>query len=349
MGTKTLCIELVGEAVNSGARKHKACEIIGIPTRTMERWEVKLEKKDMRKGPNTMPANKQSQKEKQAIIDVCITDEFKDLPPSQIVPLLADKGVYLGSESTFYRVLKEAKLLAHRVDTKPKTRHKPDEHIATARNQVWSWDVTYLKTYTKGMFFYLNFIMDIYSRKIVGWAVHHEDNADNASQLAEITCMLECIDSGQIVLHSDNGKSQKGATTLGMLEKLGVATSFSRPSVSNDNPYSEALFKTTKYLSSYPEKGFETIEEARLWVEGFVTWYNTEHLHSSIKFTTPESRHLGLDCAILENRKKVYEAAKAKNPNRWSGNTRNWNHIKEVTLNPLTKAKEIDTLNATIN
>ena len=218
METKTLCIELVGEAVNSGARKHKACDVLGIPTRTLERWEKKLKKKDMRKGPNTMPANKLSQKEEDAIIEVCISEEFKNLPPSQIVPRLADKRIYLGSESTFYRVLKKAKLLSHRSDTKPKNGHKPDEHIATAPNQVWSWDVTYLKTYVKGIFFFLNFIIDIYSRKIVGWDVYLEDNADNASVLAEITCMIEGIASGQIVLHADNGKSQKGATTLGMLE-----------------------------------------------------------------------------------------------------------------------------------
>jgi transposase InsO family protein len=347
--TKVLCIELVGDAVNSGARKHKACDVLGIPTRTLERWEKKQEKKDMRKGPNTMPANKYSQKEKDAILEECKSKEFQDLPPTQIVPRLADKGIYLGSEATFYRVLKEAKMLTHRSDTKPKNRHKPDEHIATAPNQVWSWDVTYLKTFTKGIFFYLNFILDIYSRKIVGWDVYHEDNAENASVLAEITCMIECIASGQIVLHSDNGKSQKGATTLGMLEKLGVATSFSRPSVSNDNPYSEALFKTTKYMPAYPEKGFANIEEAKIWVDEFVTWYNTVHLHSGIKFVTPESRHLELDRAILENRKNVYERAKALHPNRWSGNTRNWNYIEEVSLNPLTTSKATHTLNGIIN
>ncbi len=349
MKIKELCIELVWEAVNSGARKYKACDVLGIPTRTLERWEKKLEKKDMRQGPNTMPANKLSQKEKKAIIEVCISDEYKNLPPSQIVPRLADKGIYLGSESTFYRVLKEAKLLAHRDDTKPKNGHKPDEHIATAPDQVWSWDVTYLKTYVKGIFFYLNFILDIYSRKIVGWDVYLEDNADNASLLAEITCMVEGIASGQIVLHADNGKSQKGATTLGMLEKLGVAASFSRPSVSNDNPYSESLFKTLKYVPAYPEKGFGTIEEARIWVDKFVTWYNTVHLHSGIKFVTPESRHSGKDRVILENRKDVYERAKVRHPNRWSGKTRNWEIIENVSLNPLTTSKEIHTLNETVN
>ena len=349
MKTKIICIELVGEAVDSGARKHMACGVLGVPTRTLERWEKKQDKKDMRKGPHTKPANKLSQKEKQAIIDVCISAEYKNLPPSQIVPRLADKGIYLGSESTFYRVLKEAKLLAHRDDSKPKNGHKPDEHIATAPNQVWSWDVTYLKTYVKGIFFYLNFIMDIYSRKIVGWDVYYEDNSENASLLAEITCMVEGIASGQIVLHGDNGKSQKGATTLGMLEKLGVAASFSRPSVSNDNPYSESLFKTLKYVPAYPEKGFGTIEEAKIWVDEFVTWYNTVHLHSGIKFVTPESRHSGKDRAILENRNDVYERAKANHPNRWSGKTRNWEIIENVFLNPLTTSKKMYTLNETVN
>ena len=207
----------------------------------------------------------------------------------------------------------------------------------------------YLKTYTKGMFFYLYMIMDIYSRKIVGWKVHFEDNAENAGILAEITCMIEGIEEDQVVLHSDNGPSQKGATMLGTLERLGVAASFSRPSVSNDNPYSESLFKTLKYTPSYPEKGFSNIEEANLWTQKFVLWYNTIHLHSGIKFVTPQDRHMGLDRHILENRKNVYEYARINNPNRWSGKTRNWEYIENVTLNPLATTKQMYTLGVTID
>jgi len=349
METRENCIELVGEAVYNGARKDKACDVLGVSVRTMERWEGKPEKGDMRKGPITEPANKLKPVEREKIIEKCTSEEFRDLPPTQIVPLLADKGEYIASEATFYRVLKAEKMLSHRNDTNPEKRHRPQEYIATNPCQVWSWDVTYLKTYTKGIFFYLYIIMDIYSRKIVGWDVHYEDNSENASVLAAITCLIEGIEENQVVLHSDNGGSQKGATMLGTLQNLGVAVSFSRPSVSNDNPYSESLFKTLKYVPAYPEKGFSNIEEAKAWVEKFVIWYNTIHLHSGIKFVTPEARHLGIDKGILKNRKDVYERAKASNPNRWSGETRNWNHIEKVALNPLPETKQLLTLEGTID
>jgi len=334
-------MELVRDAVNSGARKEKACEILGISSRTMERWEIAPVKGDLRKGPVSVPANKLTAEERQQVIKVATSEKYKDLPPSQIVPLLADEGVFIASEATFYRVLKEEKMLAHRIDSKPHKHHKPDEYIATAPDQVWSWDVTYLKTHIKGMFFYLYMIMDVYSRKIVGWDVHFEDNAENAGVLAEITCMIEGIRDGQVVLHSDNGGSQKGATMLGTLQNLGVAASFSRPSVSNDNPYSESLFKTLKYCPSYPEKGFENIDQAKDWVEKFVNWYNTVHLHSGIKFVTPDSRHNGDDHAILEARKEVYRAAKESNPNRWSKEIRNWDRVSHVLLNPLKSTREV--------
>ncbi len=334
-------MELVGEATNNGARKEKACEILGLSARTMERWERAPVKGDMRKGPETVPANKLTPEERQQVIHISTSEQYKDLPPSQIVPGLADEGTYIASEATFYRVLKEEKMLAHRSDSKPHKRHKPDEYIATAPDQVWSWDVTYLKTHIKGMFFYLYMIMDVYSRKIVGWDVHFEDNAENAGILAEITFMMEGIEEDQVVLHSDNGPAQKGATMLGTLQNLGVAASFSRPSVSNDNPYSESLFKTLKYCPSYPEKGFENIDQAKSWVEKFVKWYNTVHLHSGIKFVTPESRHNGEDKAILIARKDVYRMAKDSNPNRWSREIRNWDRIDHVLLNPLKSTREL--------
>lgn len=335
-----MCVELIDEAVSNGARKKPACEIIGLSVRTIERWETSPIKGDMRKGPITAPANKLTPEERKRLIKVSTSAPYKDMPPSQIVPKLADNEIYIASEATFYRELKKEKMLTHRSDSKPHKRHKPNEYIATASGQVWSWDVTYLKTHIKGMFFYLYMIMDVYSRKIVGWDIHFEDNAENAGVLAEITCMMEGIEDGQVVLHSDNGPSQKGATMLGTLQNLGVATSFSRPSVSNDNPYSESLFKTLKYVPAYPEKGFENIEQAKVWVEKFVKWYNTVHLHSGIKFVTPESRHTGEDKAILEKRKYVYCKAKEANPNRWSKEIRNWSHVDTVLLNPLKETRE---------
>jgi len=341
VGVRQMCVELIDEAISNGARKKPACEILGLSVRTIQRWDGAPIKGDMRKGPITEPANKFTPEELKKVIETATSEKYKDMPPSQIVPRLADDGSYIASESTFYRELKKQDMLSHRSDSKPQKHHKPNEYIIISPNTVWSWDVTLMKTLVKGLFFYLYMIMDVYSRKIVGWEIHHEDNAEHASILAEITCFVEGVNRDELVLHSDNGCSQKGATMLGMLQNLGVATSFSRPSVSNDNPYSESLFKTLKYRPAYPEKGFATIEEAIVWVENFVVWYNTEHLHSGIKFVTPESRHNGEDKAILEARKDVYRKAKEANPNRWSKDIRNWNHVDTVLLNPLKSTREL--------
>ena len=184
--------------------------------------------------------------------------------------------------------------------------------------------------------------MDIFSRKIVGHEVWEEESAKNASILIKRTLLREGIYGREepLVLHSDNGSPMKGATMLETLYQLGITPSRSRPRVSNDNPYSESMFKTLKYRSNYQPKGFKGLEEARAWVERFVSWYNNEHRHSGIKFLTANQRHEGKALAILENRAFVYEQAKAAHPERWSGKTRNWELREEVWLNPV-KEKEV--------
>lgn len=185
-----------------------------------------------------------------------------------------------------------------------------------------------------GSFFYLYLIVDIFSRKIVGHRVYEKECNVYASQLVAYACEQEGVNEGEVILHSDNGSPMKGAMLLATLQKLGIVPSFSRPCVSNDNPYSESLFKTLKYCPQYPTKPFESLEQANQWVEKFVYWYNNVHHHSGIKFVTPNQRHEGLDETILENRKRVYELAKSRHPNRWSKNIRNWNRITAVSLNP---------------
>jgi transposase InsO family protein len=189
--------------------------------------------------------------------------------------------------------------------------------------------------------------MDVFSRKIVGWRVHDRESMELSSLLLTEICFKEGIDKKQLSLHSDNGGPMKGATMLVTMQSLGVIPSFSRPSVSDDNPYSESLFKTLKYCPLYPSKPFESIEAATKWVESFVAWYNDEHLHSGIKFVTPSSRHNGSDVEILEKRALVYKQAKLKNPQRWSKRTRNWDRIATVKLNSLKEenisAKTADT------
>lgn len=333
-------LELIKEAVKNGSRHFIACDDIGIDIKTYKRWALDIQ--DKRKGPLTAPANKLTLEEKQEIISVATTKTYMDLSPSQIVPLLADKGIYLACESSFYKVLKENHLLEHRGKSKKKCNNRPAPLVATGPNQIYSWDITYLRSCITGKFYYLYMFMDIYSRKIVGHEVHDVESMEYSSQLIDSICQREGIRKDQLVLHSDNGGAMKGATMLATLQRLGVIPSFSRPRVSDDNPYSESLFKTLKYCPEYPTKPFGSIEDANAWVKKFVYWYNNVHLHSGIKYVTPASRHAMIDNEILENRKKVYEEAKLKNPNRWSRKTRNWDIIKKVYLNYLQEDENID-------
>jgi putative transposase len=186
--------------------------------------------------------------------------------------------------------------------------------------------------------------VDIFSRKIVGWEVYAEESADNAAKTLRKAHLREGIGHQNLILHSDNGSPMKGATMLGMLQKLGVVPSFSRPSVSNDNPYSESLFKTMKYRPDFPEYRFDVLEQAREWAVGFTYWYNEKHHHSAIKFVTPGQRHRGEDVEILAKRKLIYEGAKTKNPERWASSSRNWERPTIVTLNHTKNIKKQATM-----
>ena len=339
MEEREMAIELISEAVAAGARRSKACEILGITLRTLQRWEGSGSG-DQRRGPTEGPKNALSAAERAPVVAVATCKAFQDLPPSQIVPILADAGVYIASESTYYRILREEKLLAHRGKTPPARHHRPNEYVAGGPNQVWSWDITYLPAAVRGSFYYLYLVVDIFSRKIVGWAVHEVEDSDLGSALIRESAFREGIEPGQLVLHSDNGGPMKGATMLATLQWLGIVPSFSRPSVSDDNPYSEALFRTVKYRPEYPNGPFESIEDARQWVGNFVPWYNDEHRHSAIRFVTPSQKHSGEEIEVLRNREEVYSQAKVQNSSRWTGATRNWEPIKEVFLNP-SKSKTV--------
>lgn len=329
-------IDLVGEAVAAGARQARACQVIELSARTLQRWQsAPAATGDRRPQRIQTPKNRLREDERERILETANSEEFAHLPPSQIVPILADRGEYIASEASFYRVLKAAGQLKHRGAEKPgKARGKPRALCATAPRQLFSWDITYLPTQIKGVYFYLYLFMDLFSRKIVGWQVYESECAKRASEVMRDVCARERIAPNQVVLHSDNGSPMKGATMLSTLQSLGVVPSFSRPAVSNDNPFSESLFKTMKYRPIYPRRPFTNLMAARQWVGGFVRWYNEEHRHSAIGFVTPAQRHAGLDGALLSARRAVYEAAKARNPERWSGDTRDWKPVTIVHLNP---------------
>jgi putative transposase len=329
-----LILGLVDEAVQAGARQRCACELLGLTVRTLERWREQEDGDDRRQGPKTPPKNKLSEAEREVVLDVVNWPEYRNLSPKQIVPQLADKGEYIASESSIYRILREADQLQHRERSRPRSSHKPREHQAQGPLEVWSWDITYLRSAIRGEFYYLYLVVDIWSRKIVGWRVERVESMDYAADLIKSICAEIGLDPDGIVLHSDNGGPMKGSTMLATLQRLGIVASFSRPRVSDDNPYSEALFRTLKYRPWYPERPFPSLDEARAWVSSFVDWYNGEHLHSAIGYVTPNDRHAGRDVEILARRREVYEQARRRHPERWSGATRSWNRVEVVTLNP---------------
>lgn len=335
-------VGLIKEAKNSGARLIPACNIIGISVRTYERWVeggvINFDKRPTAKRP--VPKNKLSISEYKNILRIVNSEEFADLPPSQIVPILADRGMYIASESTIYRILRQEKMLKHRGRSKSPSKTKaPTTHIAVAPNQVWTWDITYLKSNIRGKYHKLYMVVDIFSRKIVGWEVWLEENGEHAAELMEKAVVSENATNKLLVLHSDNGSPMKASTLLAKLEMLGVEASYSRPRVSNDNPYSESLFRTCKYRPNFPYEGFKSLQGAREWVMQFVNWYNNEHRHSGLKFLTPTQRHNGESTPIMEKRKRVYESAKSLYPERWAHNIRNWDLPNAVALNPTDQIK----------
>ena len=329
-------VALLNESKASGVRQAQACDVLGLSERTLQRWQAGgVIHADQRPLRDHQPPNKLTGIERSEVLAVANSEEFGHLPPSQIVPRLADQGIYLASESTFYRILAAESQLAHRRSERPaQARTKPRAVCATGANQLYSWDITYLPSAIRGQFFYLYLFMDIFSRKIVGWQVYEEESGALAGDVLRDLCLREGIQPNRLVLHSDNGSPMKGATMLATLQQLGVMPSLSRPSVSNDNPYSEALFKTLKYRPNYPLKPFAQVTDARNWVTGLVEWYNNEHRHSAIRFVTPAQRHEGLDESLLVKRKAIYETARARNPQRWSGDTRNWQRVQAAHLNP---------------
>ena len=332
-------LALIEQACLAGARLHVACTLIGLSARTVQRWLAPLAANgDCRVQmlrTKTSPPNKLSDTERLAAMQVLNSAEFQDLPPSQIVPRLADAGLYVASESTLYRLLREVGQLTHRGLTRPPRKvSKPRALVATQPDQIYCWDITYLPAPVRGKHFYLYLFVDIFSRKIVGWQVYDSESAEQASHLLRDICQRMGIPEGQLTVHSDNGSPMKGETMIATMQRLGVAHSRSRPSVSNDNPYSESLFRTLKYRPQLPLKPFKDLLHARRWVTQLVHWYNLEHRHSAISFVTPTQRHAGIDRPMLINRAAVYAAAREKHPSRWTGQTRDWSHIGKVHLNP---------------
>jgi putative transposase len=327
-------------AQQGGARLHLACEIAGITVRTLQRWKADkgLTCGDGRPhSVRPVPCHALTQAEREQVLQVANEARFADVPPARIVPMLADEGVYIASESSFARILREQGQNAHRGRARaPRPMRPPTTHVASAPCQVWCWDMTYLPAVVVGRWFFLYLILDLYSRKIIGWEVHATDDSNHAAHLVKRTALSEGIAALPIkpVLHGDNGATLKATTVLAMLDWLGVKRSYSRPRVSDDNAFAESLFRTAKYRPEFPVRGFADLESARQWAAAFVRWYNHEHRHSGIGYVTPAQRHAGEDHSILAARHELYRLARANNPARWSRHTRDWSAAGPVTLNP---------------
>ena len=323
-----------------GARLRLACDTAGIKVRTLQRWKAchGLTTGDGRpQAVRPTPSHALSDDERARLLTVANEPRFAAVPPARIVPMLADEGVYLASESSFSRVLRAHGQTARRGRAKaPKAPRPPTTHIATATREVWCWDMTYLPAIVMGRWFHLYLILDLYSRKIVGWEVHDSDDSGHAVHLVRRTALAEGIAAmtTKPVLHGDNGSTLKATTVLAMLNWLGVKPSYSRPRVSDDNAYAESLFRTAKYRPEFPAKGFLDLDAARTWAADFVRWYNHDHRHSAIRYVSPAQRHDGHDHDILDARHALYIQARSMNPGRWSGATRNWSPVGPVTLNP---------------
>jgi len=293
--------ELIGEAHSAGAGLVSASGEIGICLRTLKRWRQAFcgdgDGKDCRKGSSRLVHHRLSEEERQPILLTCNQPQYAALPPGQIVPALADQGLYIGLESSFYRVLHAHGQVHRRGRARPPREPRAVPRLrAEGANQVWSWDITYLPTNVRGIWLYLYLLIDVRSRMVVAWDVAEREDPGIAADLVSRACLRERISKGRrqpLILHADNGNAMRATTLESRLEELGVLRSFSRPRVSNDNPYSESLFRTVKYRPEYPRKPFASKDEACQWVAEFVDWYNHQHRRSGTKFVTPQQRHDG--------------------------------------------------------
>jgi len=326
-----MIFQLLEQAKRAGARLVEAVKVLGLSVRTIKRWRKEGVGEDRREGPRSAPANAFSEAEVALALTTLSAACYRDLAPDVVAAKLADKGDYIGSSSTMYRILRRFGLNKHRGRARARKVRKPPHLVATKPNQVWSWDITYLPTQVRGRYLYLYVIEDVFSRKVVGYCVSERESAEVARALFARVLGENAGVAPTLTVHSDNGGPMKHADFSTFLESHGVARSYSRPSVSDDNPFSESLFRTVKYSPSWPGS-FASLSAAEAWVANWVAWYNDEHLHSGIGYVTPSSRHTGADLELLAKRRLVSERARRANPSRWSGKSRSWKRPGAVRL-----------------
>ena len=290
-----------------------ACAAMGVAAATFYRHREPVLGPRERRGS---PPRTLSLEERKRVLDVLCEPRFSDLAPAEVYAVLMQEKRYLCSVRTMHRILRENMEVRERRDQTRHVKYAAPELLATAPNQVWSWDITKLKGPAKWSYFYLYVIIDVFSRFVVGWVVANRESKALASKLIEITCGRERIAPGQLTIHADRGSSMTSKPVAFLLADLGVTKSHSRPHVSNDNPYSEAHFKTLKYRPDFPER-FESLQHARAHCVDFFPWYNCDHHHSGIAMLTPHDVHHGLASQRFVERNQVLSDAFQRHPERF--------------------------------
>lgn len=291
--------------------------VLKIPESSFYRW-LQKEGDGKRGEVRNRNARRLTREEEQGVLDLLCSERFVDMAPEAIVATLLDEGVYHCSPRTMYRILNRNRAVQERRNQRSHPEYKKPELLATGPNQLWTWDITKLKTGRKWTYHYLYVIMDVYSRYVVGWLIAPKENALLAEQLIMETCSRQGIQRDQLTIHADRGSAMRSKTVSQLMADLGVTRSHSRPHVSNDNPYSESQFKTLKYHSTFP-KTFTSQQEAQVFLDDWFIWYNTVHRHCGIMMLTPEMVHKGLQDKVLRKRHEVLIQAYQKNPNRFPG------------------------------
>ncbi len=299
------------------------CDALDLPAATYYRAQQRQKQEAEREAGGvvvisrrTSPPRALQPAERQHVLDMLHAPRFIDLAPAQVYAALLDEGTYHCSERTMYRVLAEQHEIRERRAQRRHPLYAAPELLATAPNQLWSWDITKLKGPVTWSWYHLYVILDVFSRYVVGWMVAPKESATLAQRLIASSCERQNIPHGQLTIHADRGSSMTSRPVALLLADLGVTKTHSRPHVSNDNPYSEAQFKTLKYRPDFPDR-FGSLEDARAHCTDFFPWYNTEHRHSSLGLHTPHDVHLGLAKARRDHRAKVLAAAYAATPERF--------------------------------
>lgn len=325
---------------NNGVER--ACHVLGVPRATYYRQQKKLHVNDpdFEKRPRKSPLAL-SEQERQEVLSLARSERFIDASLGTMFATLLDENRYICSERTMYRILEQADELRERRKQRRTNQHyKKPELLATAPNELWSWDITKLKGPRKWTYYYLYAIIDVYSRYIVGWLVADREASHLAEQLIAQTCDKQKIDRDQLTLHADRGSSMRSKPVAHLLSDLGVTKTHSRPYTSNDNPFSESQFKTMKYCPQFPGQ-FGCIQDAKAFCRQFFRWYNDEHRHSGINRLTPRSVHYGYAEKVLESRNRVLAAAFEKHPNRFKFRKPHAGELpNEVWINPPVEVHE---------